>query len=205
MKGRQIILGLAALLTTASSSGSQPTKMTRIRSTRLEAIVLPFHTNRDGLPLIDGLVDATPGVFLFDTGSFYAFLVNRNLVPLEAGIEHSRIHAASGQTSVVYGHPKPHQITLAGRLSVAARGEIDSATPDMTLSIDAKAEQKEIDANLIGWVGWGFLKDYVFILDYNNHIIRFEPINGARRKPRAGVSDKGVIVIKFTPSRLRTC
>lgn len=200
MKSYEATFAIATLLTTASPSSPRPTDITTIRNAHLNTVVLPFHTNLDGLPLIDGSVDSTPGVFLIDTGSFYACLINRNIVPLEAGTEHGKIHSASGQKSVVYEHPKVHRIILADRLNVTARGEIDSTKPDMTLSIDAKEQQKDIDANLIGWIGWGFLKDYTFTLDYQKHIIKLQPIN----RDNGQVIDKsrrqGSIVIKFTPS-----
>jgi hypothetical protein len=160
-------------------------------------IVLPFHTNQDGRMLIDGTVDTTPGVFLFDTGDFDAFSLNRNYVPLEPGTERGQAHAASGQSWIMEVHPKPHIVSLAGRLHVPARGDVNSTTPDLAVSIDAKQQQENIDPHLLGSIGWGFLRDYVFTIDFATKTIMLDPIG----KDVGGLSyNKGAATIRFTPS-----
>ena len=138
--------------------------------------VLPFHTNSDGMPLIKGTVDNTTGVFLLDTGNPYAFLINRNLVPLEKGRPSGSGHFASGQFVTLMTYSQRHYIDLAGRMYTLARGDVDGGDPDASLSIDAHQQQKGIDAQLLGWIGYGFIRNYYMVLDYGAHTVTLVPL-----------------------------
>ncbi len=50
----------------------------------------------------------------------------------------------------------------------------------MTLSLDGERQEKNIDARLIGWIGWGFMKQYRFSINYRTRTIEF-----SRLQPRA--------------------
>lgn len=158
-------------------------------------IVLPLHLNKDGYPLIDGSVNGTAGIFLLDTGDSDRFLLNRNYVPMDAGVQAGGATSASGQSLTIRRHAGSYRATLSGVLSVFASAG-DRHDPESTLSVDARQQQEDIDPHLLGWLGWGFLKEYVTTVDYRNNLLRLVPLKSAPRVARPHKS----IVISFTPS-----
>lgn len=158
-------------------------------------IVLQFRLNKNGFPLIAGKIDDAAGSFLFDTGNSMRFLLNRNYVPLDEGVEVSRGTFASGQVVVVRSHSGHHVASVAGLLTGPASSG-SRKTPEATMSIDARQQQQNIDGQLLGWIGWGFFKDYVTTVDYVAMTIRLDPI-GSRPKD---TGEKTIAVIDFTPS-----
>jgi hypothetical protein len=160
-----------------------------------DEILLPFHLNKEGYPLIDGAVDGKPGVFLLDTGESDRFLLNRNYVSFDLGVQVGGGTFASGQTVVLLRHQGLHTADLSGVLKIAT-GSGDSKAPDATLSIDARQQQKHIDPRLLGWLGWGFLKEYVTTIDYRSGLVRLIPV--ATAPPAAHTRTS--LVVSFTPS-----
>lgn len=158
-------------------------------------IVLPFYLNEDGLPLIEGAVDGKTGVFLLDTGNSDRFLLNRSYVPLDAGIPVGGGTFASGQTVVLRRHSGVHTAELSGVISVTTSSG-DRKTPDATLSIDARQSDIHIDPRLLGWLGWGFLKNYVTTIEYRSGIVRLAPIATAPPSTRSNAD----LVVSFIPS-----
>lgn len=168
-------------------------KETAMRNAK--TIVLPFRLNKDGFLLISGKIDRNFGSFLFDTGNSMRFLLNRNYVPLGEGVEVSRGSFASGQVLVVQSHKGHHIANVAGLFTGPANSGSRKA-PEATMSIDARQQQQNIDSQLLGWIGWGFFKDYITTIDYVSMTIRLDPIGSKSR--HAGKTP--VAVVKFTPS-----
>src|SRR5476649_1929427 len=82
-------------------------------------IDLPF-TVKEGFILIQGSVDASHGVFMLDTGTPFAFFINRDLVPLPVGEGGASGSASSGQQIVMLKHGGNHIMRLAGAYAYTA-------------------------------------------------------------------------------------
>lgn len=160
-----------------------------------KSIVLPFRLNKDGFPLIRGKIDNTVGSFLFDTGNAMRFLLNRNYVPLDTGVEVGRGNFASGQVVVVRTHQGSHIASVADVFTGPASSGSRKA-PEATMSIDARQQQQNIDGQLLGWIGWGFFKEYVTTIDYMAMTIRLDPLGTTSKID----GETAVVVIPFTPS-----
>jgi len=158
-------------------------------------IDLPFQLNKEGFPLIKGAVDGKPGVFLFDTGTYDRFLLNRHYVQLDKGVQVGGDSSGPGQSIVLRRHAGSHKASLAGVLTVPASSG-NGKVPDAALSIDARQQQQDIDPRFLGWLGWGFLKKYVTTIDYRKQVIRLMPLAKAPPSPRTRES----IVLSFLPS-----
>jgi hypothetical protein len=164
-------------------------------------IALPFHLSPDGLILIDGEVDGTPGVFMFDTGMPFRFLLNRHYVPLGNGADLTRGHAASGQAMAFQSHVGARSIRLAGGARFSAANGGSRGDPDAVLSADFGFIEKDGVPRFLGMIGWPLLKNYVFVLDYDQHKIPLYPlgVDSVSRVPSAKRLGKPV-VIQFRPS-----
>ncbi len=164
-------------------------------------IMLPFHLNNDGFILIDGEVDGTPGVFWLDTGMPFRFILNRHYVPLGEGVTLTHHgHAASGQAMVFQSHTGSRSIQLAGARFSAANGSNFITDPDAVLSANFGFIEQDGNPHFLGMIGWEFLKNYVFVLDYNKRIIPLYPVGtGAAHTALERQPDKSV-VIRFRPS-----
>ncbi|WP_157602279.1 hypothetical protein [Sphingomonas sp. PR090111-T3T-6A] len=158
-------------------------------------IVLPFHLNKEGYPLIAASVNDTSGVFLLDTGDSDRFLLNRNYIPMDTGTPAGGGMTASGQALDLRWHTGHYTAILAGVLSAVASSG-DRKNDDASLSVDARQEQEDIDPHFLGWLGWGFLKAYVTTIDYRDHTLRLLPVNSAPRTAHP----LGSIVVSFAPS-----
>jgi hypothetical protein len=108
--------------------------------------------------LVDGDIDGRTGVFMLDTGTPFTFLVNRDYVHLPPGKEFARGSASSGQAVVIQTHRGIRSVRIA-----SAYAFID---PETVYSGGFGFVAKEVYQHFLGFVGWGLLKDYAFILDY---------------------------------------
>lgn len=161
-------------------------------SASTKPIRLPFRMHENDI-LISGRVDATPGVFMLDTGeTYYRFLLNRDLVLLEPGTVLNRMHFASGQQLVTEGHKQHHRIVLAGVFTTSAQSGAAHHEND-TVSENAAFMQKIVDPRFLGHIGWGFLKHYDFTIDYQKRIVSLYPHGNAPAHARGAI-------IKFTPA-----
>jgi hypothetical protein len=186
-------LTFSLLVLGCSVSASAKIEENSSRSSR--EIVLPFHLSKDGYPLINGAVDGKAGVFLVDTGASDRFLLNRNYVALDQGGQAGGGSFASGQAVALRRHSGQHTADLSGVLKVAASSG-DSDAPGAALSIDARRQQENIDPSFLGWLGWGFLREYVTTIDYRSRLIRLLPAATAPPVTR----DRESLVIAFSPS-----
>ena len=138
------------------------------------ALRLPFHV-RQGLILMDGRVNSTPGVFMLDTGeTYFRFLLNRQAVPLGPGTALYKMRAASGQVSLIESHSGGHRVDLAGRIQTTAESGSESG-PHLVVSDDLSRMQQNVGSRLLGVVGFGFLKHYDFVIDYRTRMVSLFP------------------------------
>jgi hypothetical protein len=163
-------------------------------------IVLPFHLSDEGLILIDGKVNGTRGVFMFDTGMPFRFLLNRHYVSLGQGVTVTQGNVASGQSMVLQSHSGARSIQLAEGARFSAASGSHYADPEAVLSADFGFIEKEVAPRFLGMIGWELLKNYEFVLDYQRHtIVLYAAPDGARPVSPATRSGKPV-VIYFRPS-----
>jgi hypothetical protein len=113
---------------------------------------------RDGFILVDGEIDRRTGVFMLDTGTPFPFLVNRDYVHLPPGTEFARGSASSGQPIVIQTHHGVRSVRIARAYTF-----ID---PETVYSGGFGFVAEEVYPRLLGFVGWGLLKNYTFTLDY---------------------------------------
>jgi len=172
---------LAALTVPAAVAGKSPAP-----------IRLPFHV-KNGLILIDGRVDSTPGVFMLDTGeTYFRFVLNRNYVPLGPGTDLYRMHAESGQVSMTQVHDGTHTIEFGGAFATTAESG-DPKAPHQAVSDDFRSMMHNVDPKILGGIGYAFLKQYDFTIDYARGVVALYPL-GLAPKPTGSIS------IAFVPS-----
>jgi hypothetical protein len=136
---------------------------------------LPFHL-KDGFILVDGQVDGTRGVFMLDTGMPFRILLNRHYVPLDKGMEVKRGRVASGQAMIIQSHNGSHPVELAGGTRLSAASGARFTAPQTVLSGDFGFIEKAVTPRFLGFIGWGLLKNYVFVVDYDRHAIPLYPL-----------------------------
>jgi hypothetical protein len=164
------------------------------------ALILPFHL-KDGFILIDDQVDGTPGVFIFDTGMPFRFLLNRHYVPLGKGMDVKRGTVASGQAMVIVAHEGEKTIKLAGGAVFSAANGARYTSPETVLSADFSFIEKAVTPRFLGFIGWELMKNYVFVIDYDRHAVPLYPLksDGTSLAPPAKESALAA-VIDFGPS-----
>jgi hypothetical protein len=157
-----------------------------------EPLRLHFHI-KNGLILVDGRVDSTPGVFTLDLGeTYFRFILNRSYIPLGPGTDLFKMHAESGQVSTMQTHAGLHRILLDGKLAITAETGDATAGP-RAVSDDFQHMLKNLDPALLGVVGYAFLKPYDFSIDYANAVVTVYAPGTAPRTT-------GGVTIKFVPS-----
>lgn len=126
---------------------------------------LPFHLV-DGLPLIDGQVNDIPGKFLFDTGTHFPFFLNNHRLPLARDTFLVRGPTASGQELVIYRQDSPiESITLADQITFEEVRSLPHANWSFV--------EQELVEGFLGTAGYGFNRNYLFIINYDTQIIDF--------------------------------
>jgi hypothetical protein len=154
---------------------------------------LPFHLV-DGLPLIDGQVNEIPGKFLFDTGTHFAFFLNNHRLLLSRDTFLARGTTASGQELVLYQQDSPvESITLADQVTF----EEVRSLPHTDWSFVEQALVEEF----LGTVGYGFNRNYWFVIDYDTQIIDFYSLNRDDETLANALSlDRAVAILNFEPT-----
>jgi hypothetical protein len=123
---------------------------------------LPFHLV-DGYILIDGEVNNKSGKFMFDTGTPFAIFLNNHFVPLTNDVYQSKGSAASGQSIIVYAQNYVDSVKILDQLQFQHVKLVPHADFGF---IEEGAVQ-----NYLGFIGHGFNKDYLFIIDYDKQTI----------------------------------
>ncbi|MBL0667045.1 hypothetical protein JD488_10030 [Aeromonas jandaei] len=132
-------------------------------SRNIPAIEIPFH-NLNGYIMIDGHVDTTHGLFMFDTGTQFSYLLNNNILPLSKDEFFASGHAGSGQPVVIFKKRSSTYVNLF-------YGAIEEMQGDI-LHADFDFIQKGLACNFIGMVGIMDLKERVFSINYQEQLIK---------------------------------
>lgn len=112
-------------------------------------------TLREDRPMVTAEVAGRKGVVMFDIGTPYLLMLNRDALDLPEGQEVARGHAASGQEIVVMRHRAP-EVSLAGEVL---------ALPENLLSGNFGFTRDGLGADFLGFLGLPAVADTPFVLD----------------------------------------
>lgn len=136
-----------------------------INQSTFSQTILPFHLV-DGYILIDAKVNDTQGKFLFDSGTPTNFMLNNNLIDLDKNTFVANGTAGSGQKLTVY---KSTIKNITIKNSTIEFNEIENV-----MHTNFKFMQDSIASDILGTIGYQFMKDYVVTIDYNRQIIKLD-------------------------------
>lgn len=129
-----------------------------------EHFTLPFHLI-DGFILIEATVNDVKGKLMFDTGTPFSFFLNNNQLNLDKSKQLGKGKAGSGQKIVLFKSESP--------VSVDFDPHLKNIIEKNTIHTDFKFVEEGITSDFLGFIGYGFFKDYEFMIDYDNQIIEF--------------------------------
>lgn len=116
---------------------------------------IPFET-ADLRPMIRARVGGTPGRLMFDLGTPDDIFLNRDAVPLDAGVPAGGGTAASGQAVTVRLHAAP-EVIIAGA---------PFAAPDPVRSGPFAFAEAGLGSDFLGFIGATAVAEAAFVLDY---------------------------------------
>jgi len=114
-------------------------------------------TLRDGKPMLSARVGARSGVMMFDTGSAYPVMLNRDALALAPGHELARGKTASGQDIIVQGHSEDVPSVMIA--------EMPMELPAPVLSGNFGFTRDGLGADFLGFVGLPAVSRHAFLLD----------------------------------------
>lgn len=144
-----------------------------LQNAEKQYFVLPFHLI-DGFILIDVTINDKEGKLMFDTGTPFSYFLNNNKVNLDKHNKIAEGQAGSGQKIVLFKSDSLLSIEFNDRLSFSEQGSVHA---------DFGFVEKGITPEFFGFIGYGFFKDYEFILDYDNQVIEFFRIDEKGNSP----------------------
>ncbi|MCX7097878.1 MAG: hypothetical protein NTV43_08250 [Methylococcales bacterium] len=147
---------------------------------------LPFHLV-DGFLLIEGNVNGKNGRFMFDTGTPFAFFLNNHYLPLAKDSYIGQGFAGSGQQLTLYSQSKPVTLGLGGQLQIINLAAVPHA--------DFGFIEEGISENYLGFIGHGYNKDHLFVLNYDKQTIEFYPLVSEQT---TWYKDKIITTLNFT-------
>lgn len=154
---------------------------------------LPFYLF-NGHILIDAAVDGRRGKIMFDTGTEFPFFLNNHFLPLARDRLVGRGHAGSGQPMVLYRQDAPlASIEIANQL----RFENVAGVTHTDWDFVAQA----YTPYLLGSLGHGFNRNYLFVIDYDAQTIDFHALDRSDGVP-VGVVDPARVIatLLFVPT-----
>ena len=158
-------------------------------SSALERITLPFHLV-DGFILVDGSVNGTRGKFMLDTGSGARVFLNNHRIKLDRDQASGSGFAGSGQR-----HENFSSVVDSIRIGDRIRWEKQTV-----LHSDFAYVESGITSDFLGFLGYGFLKDYEFELDYDRQVVELFALQGdsGETKIERVARDEVVAVLELT-------
>jgi hypothetical protein len=152
-------------------------------------IVLPFHLV-DGYILIDGEVNGKKGKFMFDTGTPFGLLLNNHYLELEKKEVVTSGNFGSGQIWDVY-LDSVKETKIGTQVSYEKLLNIPHS--------DFSYVQEGIVQDFLGFIGYDFIKNYEFVLDYDYQTITLYKIdNKGNTLHPYSLSNAVVAAIQFT-------
>lgn len=129
--------------------------------------ILPFHLV-NGFILIEGQVVGQKGKFMFDTGTPFSFFLNNNFLSLEKNVYFGEGKTGSGQALTLYIQDSIKHVQLSNQIKFEQLNTIPHA--------DFSFLEKGLVADYLGFIGHGFNKNYLFVIDYDTQNISFHPV-----------------------------
>ncbi len=126
-----------------------------------EHLVLPFHLI-DGFIFIDGQVGTKKGKFMFDTGTPFGIFLNNNLLNLDTNSFLTEGASGSGQKLKLY-QSKIDNIKIGNKIEFINANEV--------VHSDFSFIEKGITSDFLGFIGFDFIKNYEFVIDYDSQVI----------------------------------
>ena len=133
-------------------------------------MTLPFEV-QDGFILLSGRVAGVTGVFMFDTGTPFPFLLNNTVVPLALSDTPTEGRAGSGQTFRIHRHADAGPVTVAGQ---------DLAQTGPVLSGDLHWLTDEFRSDFLGFAGQPLIRETRMTIDYGRREMTLDRIGPAK-------------------------
>jgi hypothetical protein len=150
-----------------------------------DSVILPFDV-QDGFILLSGKAVGVCGVFMFDTGTPFEFLMNNTVVPVVLSGEPFPGKAGSGQSFDIHLHDSVGPVAVAG-YSIVPAGPVPSG--------NLRWLTEEFRQDFLGFAGHTLIRDKVMMIDYQaGQITLAHP--GAGDLPQTG-SIPGAITLTF--------
>ena len=140
-------------------------------------ITLPFEME-SGYILLPGAVRGVSGVYMFDTGTQFTFLLNNTVIPLELTGTPSPGKAGSGQTFEIYRHDDAGPLTVAGQTHAHSGPVISGTLRWMT---------EQFRPDFLGFAGYALMREHEMTIDYQTQTIALDRLD-ADGKPLAARS-----------------
>jgi hypothetical protein len=152
---------------------------------------LPFHLI-NGYILIPAKVNNTMGKFLFDTATEFPFFFNRHYLSLQKDKFLGKGKAASGQILELY-------IQNEAITSLQLDGDVHFEELKNLPHADFSFLEVGITPDFLGTMGYGFVHNYAFLINYDHQNITFYPLN--RPLPAQLTEAKNIIAtMHYTPT-----
>lgn len=170
------VLGRALALCVAVGVGSgtaQAESALSLLPEGADSVTLPFEV-QDGFILLSGRVAGVTGVFMFDTGTPFPFLLNNTVVPVALSGTPTKGRAASGQTFSIHRHTDAGPVTVAGQ---------DFAQTGPVLSGDLQWLTDEFRSDFLGFAGQPLIREARMTIDYRMQEMTLDRIGPALVEP----------------------
>lgn len=158
----------------------------------INKIELPFHLI-DGFIMVDGEVNEKKGKFLFDTGTPFGLLLNNHFLDLQKKELIASGNANSGQNLDIYVD-SAHKIKIGTQVNYAQLQTVPNS--------DFSFIEKGIEHDFLGFIGFDFIKNYEFIIDYDYQIITLYKLdkNGSAVCPYT-LTNTEIVKLPFTTTK----
>ena len=173
---RMGVLGRALALCVAVGVGSvtaQAESALSLLPEGADRVTLPFEV-QDGFILLSGRVAGVTGVFMFDTGTPFPFLLNNTVVPVALSGTPTEGRAGSGQTFRIHRHADAGPVTVAGQ---------DFVQTGPVLSGDLQWLTDEFRSDFLGFAGQPLIRETRMTIDYRTQEMTLDRIGPALLAP----------------------
>jgi len=154
-----------------------------------EYISLPFHLI-DGYILIDGEINNRKGKFMFDTGNPQGLLLNNNFLDLKKNNKVGNGRTGSRQQLMIY------QSDIA---NVKIINEVNWDSLNNVMHADFGFIEEGITKDFLGFLGYEFIENYEFIIDYDAQVINLYQLDETGHSSQNIYNKEDVIEsLKFT-------
>ena len=154
-----------------------------------EYISLPFHLI-DGYILIDGEINDRKGKFMFDTGNPQGLLLNNNFLDLKKNSKVGNGRVGSGQQLIMYK-------SYIAKIRII--NEVNWDNLNNVMHADFGFIEEGITKDFLGFLGYEFIKNYEFIIDYDAQVINLYQLDETGHSSQNIYNKEDVIEsLKFT-------